>query len=156
MTTRPARPAEEDGVDYFFVDRDAFETAVERGELVEWASYSGHLYGTPRSELERYLQVGEDVLLDIELIGARQVRDAYPDAIMVYILPPSMEELERRLRGRGDTDEDAMARRLGVAASQIEEAKEFFDHFVVNGDVLPAIEEVTGILAELSPPLDSS
>ena len=156
MTTRGQRPSEEDGVDYHFVSPEEFAAAIERGDLAEWAVYSGHHYGTLRSELDRHLDAGRDVLLDIELVGARQVRDAYPEAIMLYLLPPSMEELERRLRGRGDTDDDAIARRLGVAASQIEEAKELFDHFVVNDELLPAIEEVTGILAELSPPLDPS
>ncbi len=156
ITTRPRRPSEVDGVDYHFVTPEEFSAAVERGDLAEWAVYSGYQYGTLRSEVDRHLEAGRDVLLDIELVGARQVRSAYPDAVMVYILPPSMEELERRLRGRGDTDDDAVARRLGVAASQIEEAKELFDHFVVNDELLPAIEEVTGILAGLSPPLDPS
>jgi guanylate kinase len=156
MTTRPRRPTEVDGVDYHFVDTRQFEAAIARGDLAEWAVYSGHHYGTLRSEVDGHLEAGRDVLLDIEILGARQVREAYPDAVMIYILPPSMEELERRLRSRGDTDEDAMSKRLGVAAAQISEARELFDYFVVNDDLLPAIEEVTGILAGLSPPLDPS
>jgi guanylate kinase len=154
MTTRSPRPGEADGVDYHFVDRGEFERAIAQGRLVEWARYSGHLYGTPRAEIERHLAVGEDVLLDIELVGARQVADAFPEAIMVYILPPSMAELERRLRGRRDTDDEAVAARLAVAGDQIEEARELFDHFVVNDDIARAIDTVEGILSELPSPLD--
>ena len=94
MTTRGRRPGERDGVDYHFVDRERFEAAVAAGDLAEWARYSGHLYGTPRAEIGPHLDAGEDVLLDIELIGARQVRRAYPEALMVFILPPSLEVLE--------------------------------------------------------------
>ncbi len=156
MTTRPRRPSERDGEDYHFVDRAAFEAAVARGELAEWATYSGHLYGTPRAEVEQHLSRGHDVLADIELVGARQIREAYPEAVMVFILPPSSEELERRLRGRGDTDDRAVASRLEVAAGQIEEARGLFDHFVVNDDLERAITEVAGILARPPLPLDPS
>jgi guanylate kinase len=156
MTTRPARPAETDGVDYHFVTEEDFITARDRGELAEWARYSGYLYGTPRSQLERHLSAGDDVLLDIEIVGARQVRDAYPEAVMIFILPPSLEELERRLRGRGDTEDEAVARRLAVARRQIDEAEELFDHFVVNDRLEQAVGTVEGILTRLPSPLDPS
>jgi guanylate kinase len=152
MTTRPARPDEVDGVDYRFVDRAAFEAAVAAGEMVEWAEYSGHLYGTPRAAIEGPLAAGADVLLDIEILGARQVKEAFPEALMVYVLPPSMEVLEERLRGRGDTDPEAVARRLAVAEWQIDQARALFDHFVVNDDLATAIGEVAGILSSSRPP----
>ncbi|MCJ7725853.1 MAG: guanylate kinase [Acidimicrobiia bacterium] len=151
MTTRPPRPDETEGVDYRFVDRETFQAAVDHGELVEWAEYSGHLYGTPKAAIEGPLAAGDDVLLDIEIIGARQVKDAFPEALMIYVLPPSMDSLEARLRGRGDTPEDAVARRLAVANWQIEQARQFFDHFVVNDDLGAAIDEVAGILSSPRP-----
>ena len=152
MTTRPARPDEIDGVDYHFVDRATFEAAVANGEMVEWAEYSGHLYGTPTEGIEIPLDNGEDVLLDIEILGARQVKDAFPEALMVYVLPPSLSALEERLRRRGDTSAGAMEKRLAVAEWQIEQAKRLFDHFVVNDDLASVIDEVTGILSAPQPP----
>ena len=152
MTTRPARPDEVDGVDYRFVDRETFEAAVGAGEMVEWAEYSGHLYGTRRDAIEDPLARGEDVLLDIEILGAKQVREAFPEALMIYVLPPSLEVLEERLRGRGDTPDEAVAKRLAVAEWQIEQARQLFDHFVVNEDLGTAVEEVAGILAAPRPP----
>jgi guanylate kinase len=99
---------------------------------------------------------GRDVLLDIEILGARQVHEQFPEALMVYILPPSPEALEERLRGRGDTSEEDVAGRLAVASWQMEEARTFFDHFVVNSDLERAIEEVAGILSAPRPPRDPS
>jgi len=147
MTTRPARAGEEDGVDYHFVSRAEFLAARDAGELLEWAEYSSHLYGTPRAPVERRLAAGSDVVLDVELLGAEQVKAAYPEARLVFIAPPSPAVLEARLRGRGDTGDEQIARRLAVAASQIEEGRERFDHFVVNDDLGRAIAEVAGILA---------
>ncbi len=147
MTTRPPRPSEVEGVDYNFVTRQEFESAIERGELLEWADYGGNLYGTPlRPVLER-LDNGDDVLLDIENDGAGQVKAAYPDAVLVFLVPPSLDELERRLTARGDTAPDQMAKRLAVAEAQIADAKANFDHLVVNEDIGTAVSEVTGILA---------
>jgi guanylate kinase len=147
MTTRRARPGETDGEDYFFVDRERFERAAASGELLEWAEYAGNLYGTPRGPVMETLDAGHDVLLDIELVGARQIREAFPGALMIFIAPPGMEELERRLRSRGDTDEDAIEARLGIASEQMAEAGGLFDHVVVNADVDEAIGEVVDILA---------
>lgn len=152
MTTRPPRPGEEDGADYFFVDHDRFVAARVAGELLEWAEYSGHLYGTPRAQVEGPLAAGEDVLLDIELLGAEQVKAAYPAALLVFIAPPSLEVLEARLRGRGDTGDEQVARRLAVARGQMERARDWFDHVVVNDDLERAIAEVAGILAAPSSP----
>ena len=152
MTTRPPRPGEEDGADYFFVDHDRFVAARAAGELLEWAEYSGHLYGTPRSQVEGPLAAGEDILLDIELLGAEQVKAAYPAALLVFIAPPSLEVLEARLRGRGDTGDEQVARRLAVARVQMERARDWFDHTVVNDDLERAIAEVAGILMAPSSP----
>lgn len=147
MTTRAPRPGERDGVDYHFVDAHRFDEALARGELAEWAEYNGHRYGTPREALESRLAAGEDVLLDIEMHGARQVKAAFPEAVMIFIAPPSMEVLERRLRGRGDTTEAEIAGRLAIAQAQIAESRGLFEHFVVNDDLASAIDRVAGILA---------
>jgi len=152
MTTRPARPGEQNGVDYLFVDPARFAAARDAGELLEWAEYSGHLYATPRSPVEAHLAAGEDVMLDIELLGAAQVKAAYPEALLVFIAPPSLEVLEARLRGRGDTGERQIARRLALARDQMAEARAWFDHIVVNDDLQRAISEVAGILTAPAPP----
>jgi guanylate kinase len=152
MTTRPPRPGEADGVAYHFVDRERFLAARDGGELIEWAEYSGHLYGTPRAPVERARAAGEDVLLDIELLGAEQVKAAFPEALLVFVEPPSLEVLEARLRGRGDTGEEQIARRLAAARWQMERARGLFDHFVVNDRLEGAIAQVAGILAPPGPP----
>ena len=152
MTTRPPRPGEVDGSDYWFVDRDTFETAVAAGRMVEWAEYSGHLYGTPVASIAGARAGGSDVLLDIEILGAQQVRRAFPEALMVFVLPPSLEVLEERLRGRGDTPDVEVRERLEVAGWQMEQAEGLFDHFVVNDDLETAVAEVAGILALPSDP----
>jgi guanylate kinase len=134
-------------VDYHFVDEVRFDEALGGGELIEWAEYAGHRYGTPRSEVERWVSQGEDVLLDIEILGAAQVRRAYPEAVMVFIEPPDAETLERRLRRRGDTSDEEIGERLAVARWQVAQAQTLFDHFVVNDELDRAVDEVTGILA---------
>ena len=145
-TTRPPRPGERDGVDYYFVDRTRFRAMVNGGELLEWAEYGGHDYGTPVSEVQRRLAAGTDVLLDIENDGAKQVKTAHDGAVLIFILPPSLEELETRLRARGDTSDADIARRLAVAEAQIAEAPKIYDHLVVNDDLATAISQVSSIL----------
>lgn len=147
MTTRGARPTEVDGVDYHFVSRDEFMKAVADGDLLEWAEYGGNLYGTPRTPVLERLSKGDDVLLDIENDGAKQVKASFPEAVLVFLVPPSMEELERRLRRRGDTDDVQIAKRLAVAEEQMADAELNFDHIVVNDDIESAVSQVTGILA---------
>lgn len=146
MTTRPSRPNEIEGEDYHFVSRGEFEAAIARGDLLEWAEYGGELYGTPRRPVLDRLAAGDDVLLDIENDGAGQVKAAFPEAELVFLVPPSMEELERRLRQRGDTTDGQIEKRLALAASQIADAEANFDHIVVNDDIGAAVAEVTGIL----------
>lgn len=145
-TTRSRRPGEEDGVDYVFVDRATFEEGIAVGGFLEWAEYSGYLYGTRRDQVLAHLDRGEHVLLDIENDGAGQVKRAYPEAVLVFILPPSMAELERRLRSRGDTSEADIEKRLAVAQSQIADASVSFDHMVTNAEVGTVADEIVSIL----------
>jgi len=145
-TTRGERPGEVDGVDYVFVDRETFEKGIANGNFLEWAEYSGHLYGTPRAAVLDHLERGEHVLLDIENDGARQVKTAYPDAVLVFILPPSPGELERRLRARGDTAEEDIRKRLAVAEAQIDDARTTFDYRVTNTAIGAAADEIVSIL----------
>jgi guanylate kinase len=145
-TTRERRPGERDGVDYVFVNRSRFLDNIESGGFLEWAEYSGHLYGTPRAAVLAHLDAGHHVLLDIENDGAGQVKDSYPEALLVFLLPPSLQELERRLRQRGDTSEADIELRLGVAAEQMAEAEWKFDYTVVNDRVDVVAGEIVSIL----------
>jgi guanylate kinase len=146
VTTRRPRQGEYDGVDYYFVSSFEFERLVEMGELLEWAEYSGRSYGTPRGAVVARLQRGDHVLLDIENLGAMQVKRSYPGAVTVFLAPPSRQELERRLRSRGDTDEADIQTRLEVAGWQEQMAREEFDHIVVNDDVDRVVDEIVRII----------
>ncbi|MDT7923682.1 MAG: guanylate kinase [Chlorobiota bacterium] len=127
-TTRPKRPGEVDGRDYFFWSREQFEQAIARGELVEYEEIFGHLYGTLRSQVEQALSAGEFLLFDIDVKGALALRRAYPEqTFLIYVAPPSIEELERRLRQRGTESEEQIRRRLERAAMELQ----FQDHFDV-------------------------
>lgn len=141
VTTRPARPGERDGVDYHFVDPPTFRRMVDDGELLEWAEYAGNLYGTPRDPAAEAVARGEVVLLDIEVKGALQVKAADPDALLVFLHPPDMAELERRLRGRGTDGKDSIEERLAVAREEIAGA-DAFDLQVVNDRLETCVEEV--------------
>jgi guanylate kinase len=144
VTTRRPRPNEADGVHYHFVDRHRFEAMVRRDELLEWARYADRLYGTPRGPVMEWLAAGDDVLLDIEIQGARQVRNAMPEALLIFVVPPSIEELERRLRTRRDTPD--VEARLAIARREIDEAPALFDHIVINDQVEAAVAEILGLL----------
>jgi guanylate kinase len=144
-TTRAPRPGEVDGVQYHFVTRTEFERMVDDGEMLEWAEYAGNLYGTPRGPVEERLAAGTYALLELELQGARQVRKAMPDARLVFLAPPSREELARRLVGRGTEDEAAIAARLDVAEIELAAACEF-DVVLVNDTVQHAAEELVRLL----------
>lgn len=132
-TTRPPRQGEIDGKDYYFVSRDKFEAMVAAGELLEWAEYAGNYYGTPRIPVEEKIQLGKFVILEIELVGAREIKKTFPDALRIFVLPPSLAELEARIRGRGQDSEIAIARRLERAKIEIDAADEF-DLQIVNDD----------------------
>jgi guanylate kinase len=144
-TTRPPRPGEVDGREYHFLDERTFRAAVNAGDFLEWVEYSGNLYGTLRSEVERKVAAGDDVILEIELIGARAVRGAMPQAVSVFIAPPSMAELAERLRGRGTETAAVIAKRLHRAETEVAAAEEF-DHVVVNDDARRAADEVAAII----------
>lgn len=143
-TTRPRRDGEVDGVDYHFVDAEAFEAMVAAGEFLEHARVFGNAYGTARSSVEEQLDAGTDVILEIDWQGAQQVRAALPDAVSVFILPPSRRELERRLRARGKDSEDVIARRLREAQSEMSHYHEY-DYLVVNDAFGHALEELVAV-----------
>jgi guanylate kinase len=140
-TTRAPRAGEEEGRHYFFLDRAAFERQVAAGGFLEWAEFAGNLYGTPRGAVQQRLDAGQPVLLEIELEGARQVRRSFPAGFQVLLQPPSFEELERRIRGRGTDSEEAIARRLARAREELAAAAEF-DAVVVNDDLDRALEDL--------------
>jgi guanylate kinase len=144
VTTRAPRPGEVDGREYHFISDDAFDAMVAGGELLEWASFAGHRYGTPRGPVARCIAAGVPALLEIDIEGARQVRRAVPDALLVFLAPPSWDELVRRLAGRGTEPPEVIARRLELAASEIEAGREF-DITLVN----TSVEDVCGQLVAL-------
>ena len=145
-TTRPPRPNEVDGVHYYFVTKERFEEMIAAGQMLEYSSHNANYYGTPRAQAEEKMCVGS-VLLDIEPNGAKQVKEALPEAVLVFIMPPSMEELEKRLRGRGDTPEDQIAMRLERAIWEMDQ-RHWYDHVVVNDSAERCAEEILKIIAE--------
>ena len=145
-TTRAPRPSETDGVHYYFVTKEEFEEMVATGQMLEYSVHNANYYGTPRAQAEEKMRTGS-VLLDIEPVGAGQVKKAAPDAGLVFIMPPSMEELERRLRGRGDTPEDQIAMRLERAVWEMEQ-RHWYDHVVVNDDAERCADEILKIIAD--------
>lgn len=145
VTTRSPRPGEVDGREYFFVDFERFREMVENDELLEHAEYVANRYGTPRAYVEQRMAEGMNVVLDIEVQGARQVRKKMPEAVLIFIAPPSIEELERRLRGRGTDTEAAIEGRLIRARQEFQEA-DFYDYLIVNDDVEKAAEKLNAII----------
>ena len=143
-TTRSPRPGEQEGVDYFYMDESAFRKRIEENNFLEYARYAGNFYGTPYSFVEGLLQEGKDVILEIDLKGARQVMERKPDCISVFILPPSMQELESRLRGRGTEDEEKIRRRLAAADEEIAHADEY-TYQLVNDNLDETYEELKKI-----------
>ena len=144
MTTREPRGAEKDGVDYHFVDALTFQRMIERDEFVEWAEVHGNFYGTPRENFEAAAERGAHLVLDIDVQGARQIRKAVADAILVFVIPPSAEVLVSRLTKRGTEPDEEVARRLRAAIRELSSAKDF-DHVVVNDDLERAVEEVRSV-----------
>ena len=144
-TTRSPRSGEVQGVDYVFVSDETFDAMIQDGELLEWAEIVGHRSGTPARFVTEQLQAGRDVVLEIDVKGAQQVRDAAPNALLIFLLPPSFEELERRLRGRGTEDEDRIERRLDTARWELQQ-EGWFDHRVLNDDLQRASDEVAAII----------
>ena len=143
-TTRPPRPGEVDGKDYYFVTRERFQEMIRRGEMLEYDEHAKNFYGTPRAQVEEKRTKGH-VLLDIEPVGARNVKNNYPEAELVFIMPPSVEELERRLRGRNDTPEDQIAIRMERAKWEMAQ-RTWYDHVVVNDDAGRCAEEILSLI----------
>jgi len=144
-TSRPARPGETDGVDYTFVSRQRFEAMIAGGDFLEWADVFGNLYGTCAAETERHLESGRDVVLVIDVQGARQVRARGVAAATVFVMPPSLDALERRLRGRSKDPEPEIRRRLAVARDEVASFSEY-DYLVVNDELEGAVERLNGIV----------
>jgi guanylate kinase len=144
-TSRPRRAGETEGVDYNFLSRPAFEAMVARGEFLEWADVFGNLYGTSRSDTEARLATGVDLVLVIDVQGARQVRERLKDAVGVFVLPPSFADLERRLRGRSKDSDGAIARRLDTARHEIAAVDEY-DYVVVNDELERCVGEIAAIV----------
>jgi len=145
-TTRAPRPGERNGVDYFFHSEEEFRAMIDRGELLEWAVVHDHLYGTPRRNLERAAEHGRHLLLDIDVQGSRLVRRQVPEAVAIFVLPPSGRELARRLIGRDSESREVQRRRLQAARNELAAASEF-DYVIVNDDLDAAVESVLEILA---------
>ncbi|AOY00458.1 guanylate kinase [Jeongeupia sp. USM3] len=145
FTSRAPRAGEVDGKDYRFVDRATFEAMIARGELLEYAEVYGNYYGTSKSWISEARQSGRDILLEIDTQGAEQVRKLYPDAIGLFVLPPSLEVLEQRLKNRGKDAEDVIARRMAEARAEIGHAGEF-DYLIVNEHIDEAVRDIVGIV----------
>ena len=145
-TTRPPRPGEVEGQSYYFVTKERFEDMIAQNAFVEYDAHMGNYYGTPEKQLEEKMLTGS-VILDIEPVGALNVRAKRPDATLIFIAPPSLEELEKRLRSRGDTDEAQIKLRLDRVAWEMEQGKRY-DHYVVNDQVETCAEEILNIIAK--------
>ena len=144
-TTRPPRPGEEDGVHYHFLTRETFQEWVEAGDFLEYAQYVGNFYGTPRLYVDRAMDQGRDVILDIEIQGALQVSQKMPEAVRIFIAPPSWDELERRLTDRGTDSEEKIQKRLLRAKVEVQTAHTY-DYFVINDTVENAVKELEAIM----------
>ena len=144
-TTRAPRPGEQDGVNYFYMSKQQFREMIEHGELLEYAQYVDNYYGTPKAYVEQKLEAGMTVVLDIEVQGAKNVVSAMPDAISVYLIPPSYDELERRLRGRGTETEEVIQGRLSRALEEAQLA-DFYQYIVVNDDLNEAVRQLDALI----------
>jgi guanylate kinase len=153
MTTRPQAPGEQNGREYWFVSKPEFRQRIEEGAFLEYAEVFGNLYGTPRDKTEDALREGKIVILEIDVQGAKQIKALYPQAVMVFILPPSAKILAERMGRRGRESEEAARRRLGGASSEIAAAWQYYDHMVINDDLEQAIREVMQIVKE-APAID--
>ncbi|NEO74296.1 guanylate kinase [Moorena sp. SIO3H5] len=144
-TTRQPRPGEVHGKHYYFVSRDQFEEMMIGGELLEWAEYAGNYYGTPSLPVKQLLEKGRSVILEIELVGARKINKTFPSALRIFVLPPSLDELEQRIRLRGKDSEEVIAQRLSIAKAEIEAADEF-DVTIVNKDFKEALQSLEAVI----------
>ena len=148
MTTRSPRNQEQDGVDYYFVTRERFEELIGQDKLIEYAEYNGNYYGTPKDPVDEWLSDGKTVILEIEVQGAAKMREKCPQAVGIFILPPSLEELERRLLKRNTDSPEIIAKRVALAPQEIAQSK-YFDYCVINDDIGRATDEIFNILINL-------
>ena len=146
VTTRPRGPAETHGKDYWFISDEEFQERIEKGLLLEHAAVFGHLYGTPRDKLDEALQAGKTVILEIDVQGAKQAKMVFPDAVMIFILPPSAKVLAERMGRRGREDTETAEERLDGASSEIAAAWQYYEHMVINEDLQQAVKEVVQII----------
>ena len=144
-TTRVMREGEANGVDYTFIDETTFKNRIENGYYLEYTVYNGNFYGTPKSEVEKHLEKGECVLMKIEVEGAGNVRKLMPEAVSVFLVPPSMEELEKRLKGRGTETEESFKKRFETAKEELARAPEY-DYIVVNDEISKCVEKIRNII----------
>ncbi|MET3682081.1 guanylate kinase [Alkalibacillus flavidus] len=145
VTTRDPREGEEDGVDYFFKTKEDVQQMIERNELIEYAEYVGNYYGTPKAYVEQTLEQGRDVFLEIEVQGALQVKENFPEGVFIFLFPPSLEELKNRIITRGTEDEGVVRNRLSEAKKEIE-MMDAYDYVVVNDDVHAAVRRIESIV----------
>ncbi len=144
-TTRTARPGEVDGVNYHFMSKAQFESLIESDGMLEYACYCDNYYGTPKKAVYDQIEKGNNVILEIEVQGAMQIKKACPEAVLVFVLPPSIEVLEQRLRGRGTEDEDTVLKRMETALKEIEKAPEY-DFVIVNDDLDVAVDDLASVI----------
>lgn len=145
MTTRGKRPGEKEDVDYFFSTKEAFEEQIAQDGLIEYACYCGNYYGTPRSYVEKQLELGKDVILEIEIQGALKVKEKFPEALLLFVTPPNIAELEKRLVGRGTETLEVIHQRM-LRAVQEAQGIEKYDFIVINDDLKRCVEEIHGIV----------
>ena len=145
MTTRAPREGEVDGESYFFVDKETFERTIAEDGLIEYASYCGNYYGTPREYVEKCLQDGRDVILEIEIQGALKVKEKFPETLLLFVMPPSAAELKRRLEGRGTESPEVIRERL-VRASEEAEGIENYEYLIINDDLDECVREMNDII----------
>lgn len=145
-TTRQPRRGEKDGVDYHFVDEESFRSMIDRGAFLEWAEVHGNLYGSSAEWTERMLEQGHDVVFDIDVQGGRQVKERFPEACLIFLVPPSLEVLKARLRQRGTDEEEVIARRLSAAREEIRAGLESYDYVITNDRLDRALFDLTAIL----------
>ena len=148
LTTREIRENEIDGKDYYFITQDAFDDMIKNNEVLEFAQYGKNFYGTPKAPIDKWLDEGKTIILKIEVQGAKKIKELYPDAVGIFIMPPSMDELEKRLRFRGTESEEDIKRRLDIAKSEIEKSVDY-DYLVVNDEIDLASDNVLDIVKAL-------
>ena len=144
-TTRKPRSGEREGIHYFFLEKKIFQEIIDKDGFLEWASFSNNFYGTPKKIVKEKIEKGTNVLLEIELEGARQIRKSFPDALQIFLAPPNLSELEKRIRGRGTETEESIRDRLAIANKELIAKKEF-DAVIINEDIEKAFKEIEGLM----------